>query len=102
MNRECLNTERGINPVLDGPKSDAEVWQQVLAELKLPLTRATFDTWVKRSTAQRVDGRWEVTCASACAKDWLEHRLATTLRRTLAGTLGVPRGGGGVPCRRFS
>ena len=88
MNRECLNTEREIDLVPDSPKSNVEVWQQVLAEVKLPLTRSTFDTWVKRTTAQRVDGRWEVTCANALAKDWLEQGLATTLRRTLVGVLG--------------
>ena len=83
-----MNREQGIDVVAHSPKRDAEVWQEVLAELKLPLTRATFDAWVRRTSAQRLDGGWEVTCASPCAQDWLEHRLATTLRRTLVGVLG--------------
>lgn len=62
----------------------------MLAELKLQLTKATFDTWVKATTARKVDGHWEVTCANEYAKDRLEHRLAATIRRTLAVVLGEP------------
>lgn len=37
-----------------------------------------------------VRGRRKIPCADALAKDWLEHRLATTVRRTLAGVVGEP------------
>ena len=40
------------------------------------------------ATRVLVRGRRKIPCANALAKDWLEHRLATTLRRTLVGVLG--------------
>jgi hypothetical protein len=71
-------------------KSDAEVWKEVLDEvrLRLQLTRGTFETWVRRSSAQRVDGRWETTCVNALAQDWMEHRLGKMIRRELAAVAG--------------
>jgi hypothetical protein len=40
--------------------------------------------------AQRLDGRWEVTCVNGYAKDWMEHRLATMIRRVLTAVLDEP------------
>jgi chromosomal replication initiation ATPase DnaA len=51
---------------------------------RVQLTRPAFETRVRRSTAQRVDGHWEITCVNALAQDWMEHRLATLIRRELA------------------
>jgi hypothetical protein len=87
-NRECLNREYGIEGDTPVAKSDDEIWKEVLGELRLQLLPATYDAWVARTTARRVDGHWEITCASAPAQDWLEHRLGTIIRRELAAAAG--------------
>jgi hypothetical protein len=79
----------------------------VLEELRLQLLRTTYETWVARTTARRVDGHprqprqttrdavaetrgsnWEITCVNALAQDWLEHRLGTIIGRELAAVVG--------------
>lgn len=88
INREIANREPGIDAAFAAFKSDTEIWNEVLDELRLQLVRATYDTWVRRSTAQRVDGRWEITCVNALAQDWMEHRLGKMIRRELEGVVG--------------
>ncbi len=43
---------------------------------------------MQRTSPQRVNGRWEITCVNARAQDWLEHRLGNMIRRTLAEVVG--------------
>jgi len=81
MNRESMNTELRID---GGPA----LWKAVKEELKLQLTSATFDQWINRTTARREDGRLVIACASEYARDWLANRVATTIKRTVAGILG--------------
>ena len=73
-------------------ENNGEVWQQVLDELKLVLTRATFDTWVKYTTAIQRDGGWEIRCVNEYAREWMENRLAPIIHRTMAFILDEPPG----------
>ncbi len=73
-----------------GPFAKAEqVWQAALGELQLQMTKATFDTWVKNtSLVSFEDGTYLVAVHNGFAKDWLENRLLTIIKRTLVGIVG--------------
>ena len=61
------------------------VWSAALGELQLQMTQATFDTWLRDSRLIKFeDGTFVVGVKNGYAKDWLEHRLLTTIKRTLA------------------
>ena len=61
------------------------VWSAALGELQLQMTQATFDTWLRDSRLLKCEGdTFVVGVKSGYAKDWLEHRLLTTIKRTLA------------------
>jgi chromosomal replication initiator protein len=61
------------------------VWQTVLGELQLQLTKATFDTWLKDTVGiASEDGAFVVGVRNAYAKDWLENRLYAHVARTLS------------------
>jgi hypothetical protein len=67
------------------------IWPATLGELQLQMTQATFDTWLRGSTLQEYrDGVFVVGVKSGYAKDWLEHRLLATIKRTLARLTGQP------------
>lgn len=71
-------------------KTKAEqVWQTALGELQMQVTRATFETWVKDTRALSYeDGEFIIGVHSAFAKDWLENRLLSTIKRTLTKIMG--------------
>ena len=65
-------------------KSD-QVWHAALGELQLQMTQATFDTWLRGSRLLKYeDGTFVIGVKNGYAKDWLEHRLLATIKRTLA------------------
>jgi chromosomal replication initiator protein len=69
-------------------KSD-QIWQTALGELQLQLTGATFDTWLGRtSLISYEDGTFIVGVHNGYAKDWLENRLLSMIKRTLTGLVG--------------
>jgi hypothetical protein len=60
------------------------LWAQVLVQLQTQMTAGTFDTWVRKTRLVAREGNhFTVTAQNHYAKDWLEHRLATTIQRTL-------------------
>jgi chromosomal replication initiator protein len=66
-----------------------QVWQTVLDQLQLQMTRATFDTWLKDTRLiRRNDKTIVIGTKNAFAKDWLENRLFNTINRTVTNTLG--------------
>ena len=67
------------------PLPDAQkLWQAVLGELQLQMTRATFDTWLRGTRAISFeDNRLTVHVRHAYAVDWLQNRLMPVIRRTL-------------------
>jgi chromosomal replication initiator protein len=66
-----------------------QIWQTALGELQLQMTRPTFDTWLKNTRAiSYEDGTLIVGVHNAYAKDWLENRLMSIIKRTLVGIVG--------------
>ena len=61
------------------------VWSAALGELQLQVTQATFETWLRDSRLVKYeDGTFVIGVKNGYAKDWLEHRLLATIKRTLA------------------
>ena len=75
-----------------------QAWQAALGQLQMEMPKATFDTWVRdtRLIAFTDDnGRHDdkpvvftLGFVNAYARDWVESRLESTLRRILVGVLG--------------
>ena len=66
-----------------------QVWQAALGELQLQLTKSTYDTWLRdTSLLSHEDGLFVIGVETAYAKDWLENRLLSTIKRTLTGITG--------------
>jgi len=82
----------------EGPLDPAQIWDAAVKELRGQMTKATFDTWVKPTfVADASDGdaqghRGESTLVIGTrnqhAVEWLEHRLHTTIQRTVVGIVG--------------
>jgi chromosomal replication initiator protein len=65
-----------------------QAWQAALGVLQLQLTKATFDTWLKNTyVVSYEDNTFLIGVRSGYAKDWLENRLLTTIKRTLTGVV---------------
>ena len=59
-------------------------WEATLGELELQMTKATFDTWLKNTSfVSYEDGTFVIGVPNAYAKDWLRHRLLSTIKETL-------------------
>jgi hypothetical protein len=69
----------------------AAEWEAALDDLRLQMTQATFDTWLKSSELVGCeDDTFVVGVANTYARDWLEHRLLPVITRTLARRAGHP------------
>lgn len=75
---------------IPGTDLDArDVWSRVLEELRMQMTRATFDTWLGGSQVVQVsDQRMTVQVRDAYAIEWLRTRWIKPIQRTLRGILG--------------
>jgi chromosomal replication initiation ATPase DnaA len=70
-------------------RSNNELWTQVLGELRLAMTTATFDTWVADTDLLNYEnGRMLVGVANSYALDWLQHRLIDVVTRTATAQAG--------------
>ncbi len=73
------------------PFSAEGLWQRALADLKLQMTKGTYETWFARS--QAVPGtstpfRLTVSVTNWMAQDWLTHRLYRVIQRALSAQAG--------------
>jgi DNA-binding Lrp family transcriptional regulator len=74
-----------------GEGEPGRLWERVLGELQLELTRATFDTWLRPTRAVgREEGVLVVQVASVYAREWLESRLQGMVERALERVAGEP------------
>jgi len=65
------------------------LWQEVKERLRMQLSQATYDSWVRPTELAHIEGqRWLIECESTFAQDWLENRLNGTLTRTVKGVVG--------------
>lgn len=66
-----------------------QVWQAALSELSGAMTPATFETWVKGTTAiAQQNGTFTIAAPNTFAKEWLDTRFRPQIESTLARILG--------------
>jgi chromosomal replication initiator protein len=65
-----------------------QAWQAALGQLHMEMPKAAFDTWVRDAEyISYEDGSFMVGVKNAYARDWLESRLASTVKRILTGIM---------------
>lgn len=66
-----------------------QIWQAVLGQLQMEMPRATFETWMRDTTLiLQEDDAYVVGAPNAYAKDWLENRMTSPVKRTLSQIVG--------------
>ena len=77
--------------------SPEQLWQTTLDQLKLQMTQATYDSWVRDTCVVSGDISGDgndisliIGVKNAFAKDWLENRLLPTIKRTVTSILERP------------
>ncbi len=66
-----------------------QIWQATLGELQLQMTGATYDTWLRRARLIAYeDGTFIIGVHNGYAKDWLENRLLSMIKRTMTNITG--------------
>jgi len=70
-------------------ESAKEIWEAVLGELQVQLTRTNYDTWLRDTVGLGYQGnQFVVGVPSPFAIEWLEKRLSSLIRKTLIGIIG--------------
>ena len=94
---ESVETKENINKApttkerIVSPLPERNIWQAAQGELRLQMTKATFDTWVRNTwLVSCQDDVFVIGAQNEFARDWLENRLLTTVERTLVGIVGHP------------
>jgi chromosomal replication initiator protein len=65
-----------------------QAWQSALGQLQMEMPKASFDTWVRDTQlASYEDGLFTIAVHNAYARDWLESRLSSTVKRLLMGIM---------------
>src|SRR5512136_3397693 len=65
-----------------------QAWQSALGQLQMEMPKASFETWVRDTRiVSYVDGLFTVSVRNAYARDWLESRLSSTVKRLLMGIM---------------
>ena len=66
-----------------------QLWQAALGQLQMEMPRATYDTWVRDAELLAYEDRaFVIGVQNAYARDWLEDRLLSTVKRVLTGIVG--------------
>ncbi|MDW8253915.1 MAG: chromosomal replication initiator protein DnaA [Chloroflexota bacterium] len=75
-----------------GPARTArEIWQTALGQLELQVNRTSYLTYLKDTTGYSFDGQcFTIVAPNTFARDWLDGRLASTVKRTLIDIVGAP------------
>ncbi len=74
-------------PLANG-RTPAQAWEATLAQLRMEMHRAPFETWARDTKAVRFDGRTLfIGARNSYICDWLESRLQSTVERLLVGIL---------------
>jgi hypothetical protein len=77
------------------PSSPAQLWRKALEQLRLQMTKATFDTWLRGTECfdwyENENGEtWVVAVRHAYALDWLNSRLMPVITSTVEAIRGRP------------
>jgi chromosomal replication initiation ATPase DnaA len=77
---------------MEGAAADVrDAWAQLLAELRLQMTRVTFDTWLAGTEVAGVhEDLVSVLVRDHYAAEWLQARWEGPIERTLSGILERP------------
>jgi chromosomal replication initiator protein len=68
--------------------SAEQAWQAALGQLQMEMSKASYDTWVRDTEMVTYeDGVFVIGVMNAYARDWLDGRLASTIRRILSGIM---------------
>ena len=66
-----------------------EIWEAVLGELQIQVSKPNYDTWLKDTTGiSYQDDLFVVGVPNVFVAEWLNNRLHSVIKRTLAGTIG--------------
>ena len=70
---------------------DEKVWAQVLEEIQLATTKATYQTWFPQTTLLSLkDGQAVIGVPNQATREWLSGRLATIVQRALESVIDHP------------
>jgi chromosomal replication initiator protein len=65
--------------------NNAELWQAVLGEIELSISKANFSTWFKNtSILSKEDGKLVIGVPNGFAKEWLENKYNTYIFRAVS------------------
>jgi chromosomal replication initiator protein len=65
-----------------------QAWQAVLGQLQMDMPKASFDTWVKNAdVVSYEDNVFFIGVPNTYARDWLEGRLTSKIKRLLCGIM---------------
>ena len=65
-----------------------QAWQAAKGQLQVEMPKAAFDTWVRNAElVSYEDGSFIIGVQNAYARDWLEGRLSSTVKRILTGVM---------------
>ena len=68
------------------PNAANELWQATLFELRLQMTKATYNTWLADSCLLATASTphfWVIVVCNEFAWDWLTYRLCPVIERTV-------------------
>ncbi|HDD24025.1 MAG TPA: chromosomal replication initiator protein DnaA [Chloroflexi bacterium] len=61
-----------------------QIWKAALGELQLQMAQTTYDTWLRDTHLLRCEDHiYVIGVKNGYAKEWLEHRLLSIIKRTL-------------------
>ncbi len=69
-----------------------QAWLATMGQLKMDMSKAAFDTWVKScELIGYEDRKFTIAVPNPYARDWLESRLSSTITRVLTGIMNQPQ-----------
>jgi hypothetical protein len=84
---QSLTVNHGDGSIMD--RSVKEVWELAQSQLRLQMTKGTYETWVHNTRALGfADGAFQVGVPNQYAQEWLSKRLHPTIKRTLTSIAG--------------
>jgi len=76
-------------PSNSGKRSAREIWDVAKGALQVQVNKANYETWIKDTTGISCKGnQFIVGTPKLFAKEWLEKRLSSLVKKTLIGILG--------------
>jgi len=84
-----VEEEVGEMETAKGRMAAGKLWQQVLSDLALQMTKPTFDTWLRNTRPVACeDNTLIIGVQSIYAREWLENRLLPLIRRSVMSVAG--------------